>query len=297
MTLRTAQPAVASEALPEPPEYIRQLRPRRWTPRALRGKPLRRLQRELCQRLYRYPHRNLLAMAQAKSGSTWLFRMLCEVPGYLPWSPPTVKTWTDHHLRLQDFSPPPAGYTVTKTHTPPTADNVQVVHALNRPYVTLIRDVRDLAVSWAYYVANKRDCRYHRQAAPLNIDQRLRFYIEHVAPKWIDWAMGWREALHPQLGLMIRYEDMLEDCFGVMRRVFAHYKVGLTDERVRAIVEKHRFERVTGRRPGEADPKAFNRKGVAGDWRNHFRREHITAMKRVAGEALIALGYERDEAW
>lgn len=39
------------------------------------------------------------------------------------------------------------------------------------------------------------------------------------------------------------------------------------------------------------------RKGRIGDWRNHFTDEHKEAFKRVAGQHLIALGYENDLDW
>jgi len=39
------------------------------------------------------------------------------------------------------------------------------------------------------------------------------------------------------------------------------------------------------------------RKGQVGGWREHFRDEHKAAFKRVAGQYLIELGYERDLNW
>ena len=43
--------------------------------------------------------------------------------------------------------------------------------------------------------------------------------------------------------------------------------------------------------PGQADAKSFNRKGISGDWQNHFTPEHVAAFKRVAGERLRSLFY------
>ncbi|MBI4530371.1 MAG: hypothetical protein HY709_02515 [Candidatus Latescibacteria bacterium] len=39
------------------------------------------------------------------------------------------------------------------------------------------------------------------------------------------------------------------------------------------------------------------RKGVIGDWRNHFSEEHKRVFKELAGQLLIDLGYERDDDW
>ena len=39
------------------------------------------------------------------------------------------------------------------------------------------------------------------------------------------------------------------------------------------------------------------RKGVIGDWRNHFTEEHKQAFKEQAGAELVRLGYEDDLDW
>ncbi len=271
---------------------------RRYLPRALRGKPLRRIQREFNQRRYRYPHRNLLAVGLPKSGSTWLARMMCEIPGYLPWTPETVKLSTPHDLRLSDFAPPPPGYTATKTHTFPSDENVAIIHEIGRPYAVLIRDPRDTATSWAHYVGLPgRRFWAHPDAVALSVPDRIAYYIERILPRNIEWITRWQRMVDPRLGIMVRYEDMLADTFGAVRRVFDHYEVGLTNERVRMIVAKHEFRSVTGRDRGVEDAKSFNRKGIRGDWQNHFTDAHRAAFKRAAGAQLIACGYESDESW
>lgn len=277
-------------------------------PVALQGKPIRYIQRTINQRLYDYPHRNLLIIGQPKSGSTWLFRMVKEVPGYLQFVPSNIKLTNLHELRREDFIPAPVGYTVTKTHTSATPDNLRIIHDTNRPFTVLMRDPRDLAVSWAYYVGLPyRDEWSWPDAVKLSIPERITFYIENVLPRTSRWPLDWRDAVasgppHPGIpgrtqGLFLRYEDMLADCHAVMRRVFEHYQVSLTDEQVNAICARHSFKSATGREPGQQDSQSFNRKGISGDWRNHFSPAQIDAFKRVAGKQLIELGYATDLNW
>ncbi|MGK7955891.1 MAG: sulfotransferase domain-containing protein [Crocosphaera sp.] len=64
------------------------------------------------------------------------------------------------------------------------------------------------------------------------------------------------------------------------------------------IIYENRFQRKTkGRNVGEEDVKSHYRKGVAGDWKNHFNDEHIKLFKNKYGRLLIKLGYEKDENW
>ncbi|WP_413167514.1 sulfotransferase domain-containing protein [Capilliphycus salinus ALCB114379] len=64
------------------------------------------------------------------------------------------------------------------------------------------------------------------------------------------------------------------------------------------IVYEHDFSRYArGRKPGEEDVKSHNRKGVAGDWKNHFQEEHKQFFKDKYGSLLVQLGYEENNDW
>ncbi|MDJ0660402.1 MAG: sulfotransferase domain-containing protein [Crocosphaera sp.] len=64
------------------------------------------------------------------------------------------------------------------------------------------------------------------------------------------------------------------------------------------IIYENRFQKKTkGRTIGEEDVKSHYRKGVAGDWKNHFNEDHINFFKDKYGQLLINLGYEKDENW
>lgn len=278
------------------PRAVEEVEKRRWLPAALRGKPWRRLQREWCQRVYRYPHRNLLVISLPKSGSTWVRRMLEETPGYVPWNPPNIK-WHCHDIDPRLLNPPPAGYTVTKTHTPPTDANIRAVESLARPYVLTIRDLRDVAVSWSFYALNRTHGWAYRSLAGRSPAETLDYFIAEVLPGYTQWSLGWWRRRHPERSLLVRYEDLLADTAGWMRRVFEHFELPVDDQRLLRIVEAHRFERVTGRARGQEDRASFNRKGVAGDWTNHFSPDQKRAFKETAGRALIELGYAQDMDW
>ena len=43
--------------------------------------------------------------------------------------------------------------------------------------------------------------------------------------------------------------------------------------------------------------EAFERKGIAGDWRNHFDPRSCELLERHEGESLRRLGYEADASW
>ena len=95
--------------------------------------------------------------------------------------------------------------------------------------------------------------------------------------------------------------------FGRRLRATTHRRTGgriapprryLSEDTVRGIVDKYAFQRITkGRAPGEEDATSHFRKGVPGDWRNHFGSEHRELFDELWGDILLKLGYERDRSW
>ena len=64
------------------------------------------------------------------------------------------------------------------------------------------------------------------------------------------------------------------------------------------IIYEHDFARYArGRKPGQEDVKSHNRKGVAGDWKNHFEEKHKQLFKEKYGSLLVQLGYEQNNDW
>lgn len=65
-----------------------------------------------------------------------------------------------------------------------------------------------------------------------------------------------------------------------------------------AIVYDNRFEKKAGKRKkGVENARHHYRKGVAGDWVNHFKKEHVELFKANYNDLLLKLGYEEDEDW
>jgi hypothetical protein len=96
----------------------------------------------------------------------------------------------------------------------------------------------------------------------------------------------------------VRYEDLLTRPEEEVRRLLEFLGAGANEEIVRRCVNSASFEKLSrGRKRGQEDPSSFFRKGVAGDWRSVFTEEDKKIFKEEAGDLLIRLGYERDDAW
>jgi Sulfotransferase family len=155
--------------------------------------------------------------------------------------------------------------------------------------VSTTRDARDCYVSLWFHLYPDRE--------PLAADNRADFLgrIHGHAATWRDTMAKFRKdaAEHPGRHFAIRYETLLDDAQGEMTRLFDWFGCDASEATVAQVVEQNAFSVASGgRQPGEADPQSFLRKGIAGDWKNHFDEECNQRYCEVAGEALTAAGYE-----
>lgn len=155
--------------------------------------------------------------------------------------------------------------------------------------VTTTRDGRDCYVSLWFHLYPDRE--------PLAAANRADFLsrIGNHAATWRDTMATFQKdtAEHPGRHYAIRYERLLEDALGEMTRLFEWFGCDASETTVAEVVARNAFTVASGgRQPGEADPQSFLRKGIAGDWKNHFDEECNRRYCEVAGAALAAAGYE-----
>jgi len=178
--------------------------------------------------------------------------------------------------------------------------------------VYTLRDGRDVVVSYYYKVlsslprtrslVSRLEQRLPRPMERENIRENLPSFIHFLLAENRATSIPWPE--HARLArrrglLTVRFENLLADPEPEIARAVEFLTGAPPDaERVRAAAGATSFEHRTGRRRGEENLQAPSvRKGIAGDWRNHFSAEAARAFDELAGDALIELGYERDRGW
>jgi len=135
-----------------------------------------------------------------------------------------------------------------------------------------------------------------------NIRKNLPAFMEYVYERckhprmsWTDFAAKWSDCRHC---VHVKYEDMRANPVDELTRVIAELSGKETDRKnLDKIVARHSFEKLSGRRSGEQSTKSFLRKGIVGDWKNHFNLPARQKFDGYAGEWLVNLGYEADHNW
>jgi aryl sulfotransferase len=164
----------------------------------------------------------------------------------------------------------------------------------------LIRDPRDVAVSWARFSGLSIDKAIAFMAEPLaslavsrkridsNITQRLGSWTDH-AESWLD-----QSGLEPHL---VRYEDMLADLPQVLAAIANYLGWPHQPEMLDGADKATRFERLAdqeqrqGFRERPSSAERFFVSGVAGGWRTKLSDAQVQRIEHDHGAVMRRFGY------
>ncbi len=174
-----------------------------------------------------------------------------------------------------------------------------IPHDYHQRTFALIRDPRDAAVSWYFSLRYSHPAEYEtvsqtRQTLE-KVDKRegMTLVFKEYVRDLVEIQRSWLES-----GVKVfRYEDLLADQNGVFRQMLAHCEIDVPEKQLRKIVRRFSFRRRTWWRFGREDVKSHFRKGVAGDWKNHFDSELKQRFKTLYADSLIRAGYEQNLEW
>ena len=203
--------------------------------------------------------------------------------------------------------------------------NADFIEEVSRIYpeakvIHIIRDGRDQAVSMLHHVWNRSTDQggvqtlkpgeferreiYHKDPKKLLQTGEGMFTEERLRGAARSWNARVGKTAQDGPALLgpnyteVRYEDLLERPNQEVGRLAGFLGADTSEKAVQQAVSSASFEKLSkGRERGQEDTSSFYRKGVAGDWKNHFTERDREIYKEEAGELLIRLGYERDLDW
>lgn len=231
-----------------------------------------------------------------KAGSQWIRQVLEEaVPQR------SIRVAADSsNMRAEAIRP---GSIYTPVYRKVEGFRKLVPESLPQRHFVVIRDLRDTLVSWYFSIKHSHGAanavvagtvlpyreRFNQCSQEEGILIALRERLEPMAQI----QASWLEAGVP----VIRYEDMIIDEQGAFQKIFEICAIPMPDEERTALIDRHSFQRRAGRRPGQEDVASHYRKGVAGDWRNHFTDRITAEFKERFGQHLVDVGYEASDRW
>ncbi len=245
------------------------------------------------------PQTKALVNGSPRSGTTWMLRMIASIPGYF-----SVGNFQRDLQRYHTVRPG----AVVHGHDTYTPELQAILQEEGIRVVLMVRDPRDQLVSRMFHVKRSQNHAWHDQMKDMNNDEALLLCIEGREglpgmDVMIRLAQSWLDNDAAMIGL--KYEELLADPIAQFGRILTYLGIHDTGNLAKVIVDRNRFKRASagrkiwaaGRKPGQEKTGSHFRKGITGDWKNYLNAEHIAKFKEVAGQQLIALGYEQDLDW
>ena len=114
---------------------------------------------------------------------------------------------------------------------------------------------------------------------------------------WGSHVQSYLQGQRPQVACL-KYEDLIAGNADALATQLAKLDGNEPSvERAQFILDDYSFAKTSGRKPNVEDKSSFMRKGIAGDWKNHFTREAGEVFDQHCGDALVSAGYATDRNW
>lgn len=212
----------------------------------------------------------------------------------------------DWSSRKNLFNVPKHEYYAFGSHTANTLIFNKLLIDNDLKGIYIIRDLRDTAVSLTFFLERIKKHPYNDFLMKLNgFDERLTSVIKGIdelcgeavfpslAQRYVD-SVGWR--LNPNV--FSTFFESLVGSKGGGSVVMQRATIDAVCKHLKVKCGERALTRVQSLLWGNRSQYEENfRRGVIGDWRNHFKQEHKDLAKRVFGAILIREGYEKDENW
>ena len=171
-----------------------------------------------------------------------------------------------------------------------------------RNVVYLVRDPRDVAVSYYHYLVKYKAL---SEGYPIVrfIDQLIDEQFDDGFGTWSDHVLSWLAMQQSRdRFLLLRYEDILRDPARELTKLAGFLNVDATPERVQKAVElasadsMRRLERSQSRRwvstRKSRQDKPLIRLAAAGEWKSALPEKSVLRIESTWGRAIEMLGYE-----
>lgn len=261
--------------------------------------------------------------AYVKSGSTWATRLLADVldspcGGCMP-SEDSKEVATEGQDR-------PGPYIVRKGHFVLIDDDgpgevVPRPHRLawrrltNEKIVFLVRDPRDICVSGAWHWNKSTG----EKAVKTFLDRMIAGDVARCG-RWDEYVRNWNNAITSvDCGAVVKlgnakfntvhYEGLVSNTTSWLFKIFFELNIQYSNDRVNGAIKRQSFQSRKGRiqkinREWELSEMGYSveqalrrnnmRKGIAGDWKNHFTPEMNERIWQEFGWVMERLGYDQN---
>ncbi|XP_069857182.1 sulfotransferase 2A1-like [Dipodomys merriami] len=243
---------------------------------------------------------DIITVTYPKSGTHWLIEVLSlihtkgdpnwirSVPIYVrsPW----IETASGYEFKVERKEGPP----LISSHLP-----IQLFpksfFTSKAKMIYVIRNPKDVLISGYYFwhftnLAKK----------PESLEQYFEWFLQGHVPygSWFDHVRGWMSMREKENVLVLSYEQMKKDPRSMVERICGFLGKVLEPGELDLVLENSSFQAMKENKmsnlpdvPEELVPAGFKitRKGITGDWKNHFTPAQTQAFEKTFQEKMAGL--------
>lgn len=187
-------------------------------------------------------------------------------------------------------------------------DFLEIPKPENYKVFFVMRDPRDLLISYFFSVKfshspNRYVKKMRAILAPLDTEGGISYLIEKINADhrvlYYTMRSWYIEGKDDKETMICRYEDLTgKNQLDSFDAIFCHLGLQIERKHIKKLLKRYSFKKLTGgRRQGKENRHSHLRKGISGDWKNHFSEHHKTLFKDILGQLLIDLDYEKNLDW
>lgn len=243
----------------------------------------------------------MFVIGYPKSGNTWFCYLLayCLNAEYDDFDDPGVHPRSEYERRyvkgkLAHRSWQRQTGRILKTH------KLELGSTSDERIAYLVRDGRDVIVSYFHYLRNSFPDTFHRAINKSKLQRIYKLlsdcndfslFMRRFTPEWVTHVNQW---LDKSPDAIIYYEDLTSCPAATLKKLFSTLQVEVDDSVIQQALEVFSFGNMAKGDDVEKRGGSFYRKGITGDWKNHFSLKDMNYFKTKAGDTMSRLGFTID---
>ena len=247
----------------------------------------------------RSPYENIYHCCTQKTASQWFKAIFTSGPFYR-YTGLLMPPYRALGLRTASFDQPFPKRTIAAHLYISYPTYLSIPKPSNYKTFFVMRDPRDTVVSWYFstkfsHAPIEPIPTLRKELEKLDLKEGLKFSIDRLEEFGLFEAQrSWVEqAAHDSTVKVFLYEDLASDHHAFLRSLFDYLSIDMPEPEFNAVCESHRYERFSkGRNQGSENLNDHYRKGVAGDWQNHFDEATLNYFQHVTKDLVEVLGYQ-----